>query len=108
MEAEMRAAGIPPTASNESKDGKKKKKKKDKPHAMSLDQFQQLPPEKVPGSDDEGIYIRPSSSSSFHLHATMSYVHFFFFLSLARHSSSPERETNDDVTYVLKVQHFFP
>ncbi|XP_076465016.1 G kinase-anchoring protein 1-like [Babylonia areolata] len=33
--------------------GGKKKKKKDKPQTMSLDQFNQLPPETLPGSDDE-------------------------------------------------------
>ncbi|KAL8597815.1 hypothetical protein ACOMHN_004930 [Nucella lapillus] len=33
--------------------GGKKKKKKDKPQAMSLDQFQQLPKETLPGSEDE-------------------------------------------------------
>lgn len=53
----MKAAGIPLTATAEVKDGKKKKKKKDKAQAMSLDQFQQLPPEKVPGSDDEGTVL---------------------------------------------------
>eukprot|EP00916_Digyalum_oweni_P022048 GHVL01036577.1.p1 GENE.GHVL01036577.1~~GHVL01036577.1.p1 ORF type:complete len:278 (+),score=60.66 GHVL01036577.1:1673-2506(+) len=49
MEAEMKAAGL---STNGTKDGKKKKKK-DKPQAMSLDQFNQLPAEKIPGSDDE-------------------------------------------------------
>ena len=48
METEMKAAGIPIT---DTRDGKKKKKK-DKPQAMSLDQFNLLPPEKTPGSED--------------------------------------------------------
>ena len=47
-EAEMRALGLP---TNGTKEGKKKKKK-DKPQAMSLDQFNQLPPERIAGSDD--------------------------------------------------------
>ncbi|CAL1546542.1 unnamed protein product, partial [Lymnaea stagnalis] len=35
------------------REGRKKKKQKDKPHAMSLEQFKQLPPEKPVASDSE-------------------------------------------------------
>ncbi|XP_059176575.1 G kinase-anchoring protein 1-like [Physella acuta] len=35
------------------KEGRKKKKQKEKPQAMSLEQFKQLPPEKTIGSDSE-------------------------------------------------------
>ena len=48
MEAQQKALGV----SSDRVDSGKKKKKKDKPHTMSLDQFNQLPPERVPGSDE--------------------------------------------------------